>query len=71
MPRISYLYYPDYDHNYHPKLYRAIEIILRNLHVIYRDCNRNDDMLILHPIDSLLPPDYPRYEYDKLAKLTL
>jgi hypothetical protein len=43
---------------------------LPNVHVSYRDCNRNDNMLILHPIDSLLPPDYPRYEYEKFAKLT-
>ncbi len=67
-PRISYLYYPDFDYNPHPRLYRAMEIDLRNLHVTHRDFDGNDDPLILHQIDSLVTPDYPQYE--KFAKLT-
>ncbi|WP_413176126.1 DNA phosphorothioation-associated putative methyltransferase [Anabaena azotica] len=67
-PRISYLYYPDFDHNPHPRLYRAMEIDLRNLHVTYRDFDGDKDPLILHQIDSLVTPDYPQYE--KFAKLT-
>jgi DNA phosphorothioation-associated putative methyltransferase len=67
-PRIYYLYYPDFDDNPHPRLYRAMEIDLRNLHVTYPDFDGNDDPLILHQIDSLVTPDYPQYE--KFAKLT-
>lgn len=67
-PKISYLFYPEFDINPHPTLYRAMEIDLRDLDVIYKDYDQNDDPPILHQIDTLVTPDYPQYE--KIAKLT-
>ncbi|HLO87565.1 MAG TPA: DNA phosphorothioation-associated putative methyltransferase [Nostocaceae cyanobacterium] len=67
-PKISYLYYPDFDIEPHPVLYRAMEVDLRDLHVVYRDYDLEDDPPILHQKDTLVTPDYLHYE--KFAKLT-
>ncbi|AFZ56174.1 DNA phosphorothioation-associated putative methyltransferase [Anabaena cylindrica FACHB-243] len=67
-PKISYLFYPDFDTNPHPALCRGMEIDLRDLQVTYREYDLDDDPPILHQIDFLVTPDYPQYE--KFAKLT-
>ncbi|MEA5617931.1 DNA phosphorothioation-associated putative methyltransferase [Cronbergia sp. UHCC 0137] len=67
-PKISYLYYPDFDINPHPVLCRVMSIDLRDLHVTYQDYDLDDDPPILHQIETLVTPDYPQYE--KLVKLT-
>jgi DNA phosphorothioation-associated putative methyltransferase len=67
-PKISYLYYPDFDTEPHPILYHKMEIHLGNLHVIYKDYTTDDNPPILHEKDTLVLPNYPNYE--KFAKLT-
>ncbi|WP_410477637.1 DNA phosphorothioation-associated putative methyltransferase [Nostoc sphaeroides] len=67
-PKISYLFYPDFDTDPHPGLHTSMEIDLRDLHVSYRDYDTDDDPPVLHQKDALVTPDYPLYE--KFAKLT-
>ncbi|MTJ06404.1 DNA phosphorothioation-associated putative methyltransferase [Anabaena sp. UHCC 0204] len=67
-PKISYLFYPDFDIDPHPILSKVMTIDLRDLHVTYQDYDLEDDPPILHQIEALVTPDYPQYE--KFAKLT-
>ncbi|TAF14142.1 MAG: DNA phosphorothioation-associated putative methyltransferase [Nostocales cyanobacterium] len=68
-PKISYLFYPDFDYDPHPTLYRTMTIDLRDLQVSYKEYDEDDDPPILHQIENLVTPDYPLYE--KLTKLTI
>jgi DNA phosphorothioation-associated putative methyltransferase len=67
-PKISYLFYPDFDIDPHPALHTSMQIDLRDLHVTYRDYEADDDPPVLHQKDALVTPDYPLYE--KFAKLS-
>lgn len=67
-PKISYLFYPNFDTDPHPVLHTSMEIDLRDLHVHYRDYDPNDNPPLLHMKDSMVTADYPLYE--KFAKLT-
>jgi DNA phosphorothioation-associated putative methyltransferase len=67
-PKISYLFYPDFDTNPHPALHMAMQIDLRDLHVRYYEGDRSDNPPILHRKEQLVTPDYPLY--NKFAKLT-
>ncbi|MGC8714842.1 MAG: DNA phosphorothioation-associated putative methyltransferase [Leptodesmis sp.] len=42
-PRISYLFYPDFDTDPHPALHTSMQIDLRDLHVHYRDYDPDDN----------------------------
>ncbi|MDZ8241401.1 MAG: DNA phosphorothioation-associated putative methyltransferase [Nostoc sp. ChiQUE01a] len=66
-PKISYLFYPDFDTDPHPALHTSMEIDLRDLHVTYRDYDTDDDPPVLHQTNALVTPDYPLYE--KFARL--
>ncbi len=66
-PKISYLFYSDFDADPHPVLQTCMEIDLRDLHVTYRDYDV-DDPPVLHCKDALVTPDYLFYE--KFANLT-
>ena len=67
-PKISYLFYPNFDTDPHPALHTSMAIDLRDLHVHYRDYDSNDNPPLLHQKDSMVTADYPLYE--KFAKLT-
>jgi DNA phosphorothioation-associated putative methyltransferase len=67
-PKISYLFYPDFDPDPHPRLHISMQIDLRNLQVSYRDYNSDTDYPILHWKESYVTPSYPHRE--KFAKLT-
>lgn len=67
-PKISYLFYPNFDTDPHPALRTSMEIDLRDLHVHYRDYAPNDNPPLLHQKDLMVTADYPLYE--KFAKLT-
>jgi DNA phosphorothioation-associated putative methyltransferase len=67
-PKISYLFYPDFDTNPHPALHMAMQIDLRDLHVRYYEGDRSDNPRILHRKEQLVTPDYPLY--NKFANLT-
>lgn len=67
-PKISYLFYPNFDQDAHPILHTQMDIDLIDLRVIYRDYDKDDNPPILHRKDACVTPDYPQYE--KLVKLT-
>jgi len=67
-PKISYLFYPDFDRDPHPKMQASMQIDLRDLQVRYRDYHNSDNPPVLHCKDAYILPDYPLYE--KFAKLT-
>lgn len=67
-PKISYLFYPNFDTDPHPAMHTSMAIDLRDLHVHYRDYDPNDNPPLLHQKDSMVTADYPLYE--KFAKLT-
>lgn len=67
-PKISYLFYPDFDTEPHPTLHTSMQIDLRDLQVVYRDYDTSDNPPILHRKETFVTPDYPLYE--KFAKLT-
>lgn len=67
-PKISYLFYPDFDTNPHPALHMAMQIDLRDLHVRYYEGDRSDNPRILHRKEQLVTHDYPLY--NKFANLT-
>jgi DNA phosphorothioation-associated putative methyltransferase len=68
MPKISYLFYPDFDTDPHPTLHTSMQIDLRDLQVVYRDYDNSDNPPILHRKETVVTPDYPLHE--KFAKLT-
>ena len=67
-PKISYLFYPDFDRDPHPKMQASMQIDLRDLQVRYRDYPNSDNPPVLHCKDAYILPDYPQHE--KFAKLT-
>jgi DNA phosphorothioation-associated putative methyltransferase len=68
VPKISYLFYPDFDTEPHPALQTSMNIDLRDLQVVYRDYDTSENPPILHRKETFVTPDYPGYE--KFAKLT-
>jgi DNA phosphorothioation-associated putative methyltransferase len=67
-PKITYLFYPDFDTDPHPKLQTSMQIDLRDLQVRYHDYCSSTNPPVLHRKESYLMPSYPQYE--KFAKLT-
>ena len=67
-PKISYLFYPEFETDPHPALQTSMQIDLRDLHVSYRDYEADDDPPVLHQKDTLVTPDYPLFR--KFAKLS-
>ncbi len=67
-PKITYLFYPDFDTDPHPKLQTSMQIDLRDLQVRYHDYRSSTNPPVLHRKESYLMPSYPQYE--KFAKLT-
>lgn len=68
IPKISYLYYPDFDTIEHPILETIMTVNLQDLQVKYRDFYNEYNPPILHEKDKLVNEDYPLYK--KFAKLT-
>ncbi|ELS05207.1 hypothetical protein Xen7305DRAFT_00049500 [Xenococcus sp. PCC 7305] len=60
-PKISYLYYPDFDKVAHPTLTTTMEVDLQNFAAVYNDISDHDNPPILHRKDSLVATDYPHY----------
>lgn len=67
-PKISYLFYPNFDSEPHPCLRTSTQIELQDLHVSYRDYDPENNPPILHQKELLVQSDYPLY--DKFAKLS-
>ena len=67
-PKISYLFYPDFDTDPHPELQASIIVDVETQSVSYRDYSRSDNPPILHRKETFVTPDYPGYE--EFAHLT-
>jgi len=67
-PKISYLFYPDFDIDPHPALKSSIQVDLETGEVKYQDYSNRDNPPILHRKETFVTPDYPHYQ--KFAQLT-
>lgn len=62
IPKISYLYYPNFDELPHPILKTIMSVNLQDIQVKYRSFADDNNPPILHEKDRLVAPDYPFYE---------
>ncbi len=67
-PKISYLYYPDFDRDPHPKLEKSIIVDLASQEVSQRYYQNSDNPPILHRKETFVTSDYPLYQ--EFAELT-
>jgi DNA phosphorothioation-associated putative methyltransferase len=67
-PKISYLFYPDFDTDAHPALQASIQINLETGEVKYFDYSNSENPPVLHRKETFVTADYPNYE--KFARLT-
>jgi len=68
-PQVSYLSYPDFDRDPHPKLRSAITVNLRRLSVDWRDYSRSDNPPLLHRKEEFLGAEHPRRSlYERLTR---
>lgn len=67
-PKVSYLYYPDFDTDPHPALHSSMQANLSSLYVDFRDYSTSENPPILHRKETFVDKTYPNYE--KFAKLT-
>jgi DNA phosphorothioation-associated putative methyltransferase len=61
-PKISYLYYPDFDKEAHPALHRSIQIDIHSGEIDCRNYANNENPPILHRKETFVNSDYPHYE---------
>ena len=67
-PKVSYLYYPDFDRDPHPQLHQSIIVDLATEQVAVRQYHNSHNPPILHRKETFVSKDYPLYE--TFAKLT-
>lgn len=68
-PQISYLSYPDFDRDPHPRLRSAVTVNLRKLTVDWRDYSRSDNPPLLHRKEEFIGTDDPRRAlYERLTR---
>ncbi|OCR02786.1 DNA phosphorothioation-associated methyltransferase [Oscillatoriales cyanobacterium USR001] len=67
-PKISYLFYPDFDIDPHPALQASIQVNLETGEIKYQDYSKSENPPILHRKETFVTPDYPHYQ--KFAQLT-
>lgn len=67
-PKVSYLYYPDFDTDPHPALHSSMQADLQSLYVGYRDYTSTPNPPILHRKETFVSPEYLFYQ--KFARLT-
>ncbi len=67
-PKVSYLYYPDFDTDAHPALHSSMQANLSSLYVDFRDYSSSENPPILHRKETFVDKTYPNYE--KFARLT-
>ncbi len=61
-PKVSYLFYPDFDTNPHPALQASIQIDWRDRLISCRAYDTAENPPVLHRKDAFVAPDYPHYE---------
>ncbi|MDF0556718.1 DNA phosphorothioation-associated putative methyltransferase [Kamptonema sp. UHCC 0994] len=67
-PKISYLFYPDFDIDPHPALQNSIQVNVETGEINHKDYSNIDNPPILHRKETFVTPDYPHYQ--KFAELT-
>lgn len=68
-PKISYLYYPDFDSDPHPQLHQSIMVDLVEEQVSVRQYHNSHNPPILHRKETFVTPNYPLYEtFTELTK---
>jgi DNA phosphorothioation-associated putative methyltransferase len=67
-PKVSYLYYPDFDTDPHPALHSSMQANLSSLYVDFRDYSISENPPILHRKETFVEITYPHYK--KFARLT-
>ncbi|MEO1669173.1 MAG: DNA phosphorothioation-associated putative methyltransferase [Cyanobacteria bacterium J06631_2] len=67
-PKISYLYYPDFDRDPHPQLHQSIVVDLVTEQVTVRQYHNSHNPPILHRKETFVGKNYPLYE--TFAELT-
>ncbi len=68
-PKISYLYYPDFDRDPHPQLHGSLQVDLQERQAVYRDYRSSQNPPILHRKETFVTPNYPLYSlFSQLTK---
>ncbi len=68
-PLVSYLSYPDFDKDPHPRLARSLRVDLRTFKVAVHDYERRDNPPILHRKEEFVEPDHPlRAKFGRLTE---
>ena len=67
-PKISYLFYPEFDNDPHPALHQSIQVDLKAQTVQQRDYYNSLNPPILHRKETFVNSDYPHYQL--FAQLT-
>lgn len=67
-PKISYLFYPDFDTDPHPALHHSIQVDLKAQIAQHRDYPNSPNPPILHRKETFVTQDYPLYQM--FAQLT-
>ncbi|MBF2021817.1 MAG: DNA phosphorothioation-associated putative methyltransferase [Hydrococcus sp. C42_A2020_068] len=69
-PKISYLFYPDFDCDPHPALQFSVVVDMETLQASYWDYATSDNPPILHRKETFVASDYPLYqEFTQLTDL--
>ncbi|WP_299575211.1 DNA phosphorothioation-associated putative methyltransferase [uncultured Williamsia sp.] len=68
-PQISFLTYPEFDRDPHPRLQSSVTVNLRRLSVEWRDYSRSENPPLLHRKEEFLGSDDPRRPlYSRLTR---
>lgn len=67
-PKISYLFYPEFDTDPHPALQRSLQVDLKTGEIGDRDYRDTNNPFVLHRKETFVTPDYPHYT--EFAELT-
>lgn len=68
-PKISYLLYPEFDSDPHPRLAASLRVHLQTLKLKYQEFETVNNPFILHRKETLVPADYPfRRKFERLTK---
>ncbi|MEP0898528.1 MULTISPECIES: DNA phosphorothioation-associated putative methyltransferase [Leptolyngbya] len=67
-PKISYLFYPQFDVDPHPSLQQSIQVDLATSQVNVRNYNNAENPPVLHRKETFVTPSYPLYQV--FAELT-
>ena len=67
-PKISYLFYPEFDTDPHPALQRSLQVDLKTKEIGDRDYRNTENPFVLHRKETFVAPDYPHYA--EFAELT-